>query len=44
MAASNVMAIRDRARCLASEGEIDLWIVDYLQLAQGPSERDDGEH
>ncbi|MBX0330553.1 replicative DNA helicase [Oscillochloris sp. ZM17-4] len=37
----NVMAIRDRARRLSSERRIDLWIVDYLQLAQGPSERDD---
>ncbi len=37
----NVMAIRDRARRLSSERIVDLWIVDYLQLAQGPSERDD---
>jgi len=39
--ALNVMAIRDRARRLASQHPVDLWIVDYLQLAQGQSERDD---
>ena len=39
--ALNVMAIRDRARRLASQQPIDLWIVDYLQLAHGQSERDD---
>lgn len=37
----NVLAIRDRARRLSSEQPVDLWVVDYLQLAQGPSERDD---
>jgi replicative DNA helicase len=37
----NVMAIRDRARRLSSEQPVDLWIVDYLQLAQGASDRDD---
>jgi replicative DNA helicase len=37
----NVMAIRDRARRLASERPVDLWVIDYLQLAQGVSERDD---
>jgi len=39
--ALNVMAMRDRARRLSSEQPVDLWIVDYLQLAQGQSERDD---
>lgn len=37
----NVLAIRDRARRLASAQPIDLWVVDYLQLAQGASARDD---
>lgn len=37
----NVLAIRDRARRLAATGPVDLWVVDYLQLAQGTSERDD---
>jgi replicative DNA helicase len=37
----NVLAIRDRARRLSTERPIDLWIVDYLQLAQGPTERAD---
>lgn len=39
--ALNVMAIRDRARRLAAEHSVDLWIVDYLQLAQGARDRDD---
>jgi replicative DNA helicase len=39
--ALNVMAIRDRARRLAADRPVDLWIVDYLQLAHGQSERDD---
>lgn len=39
--ALNILAIRDRARRLASEAPVDLWIVDYLQLALGPNERDD---
>jgi replicative DNA helicase len=39
--ALNVLAIRDRARRLAAEQPVELWVVDYLQLAQGPSERDD---
>jgi replicative DNA helicase len=39
--ALNVLAIRDRARRLSAERPIELWVVDYLQLAQGPSERDD---
>ena len=39
--ALNIFAIRDRARRLASVQPIDLWIVDYLQLAQSGSERDD---
>lgn len=39
--ALHVLAIRDRARRLASDHPIELWIVDYLQLAQGTSERDD---
>ncbi|MBX0328782.1 replicative DNA helicase [Oscillochloris sp. ZM17-4] len=37
----NVLAIRDRARRLASAHPIELWVVDYLQLAQGASARDD---
>lgn len=37
----NVYAIRDRARRLAADEPVALWIVDYLQLAQGASERDD---
>jgi replicative DNA helicase len=37
----NVMAIRDRARRLASDRPIDLLVVDYLQLAHGTSHRDD---
>lgn len=36
-----VMAVRDRARRLSADGPVDLWIVDYLQLAQSASERDD---
>jgi replicative DNA helicase len=40
-AALNVLAIRDRARRLAAEAPVDLWIVDYLQLAQSVKERDD---
>lgn len=39
--ALNVLAIRDRARRLTAEHPVDLWVVDYLQLARGPSERDD---
>jgi replicative DNA helicase len=39
--ALNVLAIRDRARRLSSVQPIELWIVDYLQLAQSGSERDD---
>lgn len=39
--ALNVLAIRDRARRLGSTHPIELWVVDYLQLAQGPNERDD---
>lgn len=39
--ALNILAIRDRARRLASTTPIDLWIVDYLQLAQSMSDRDD---
>jgi replicative DNA helicase len=39
--ALNVLAIRDRARRLASSCPVDLWIVDYLQLAQSGSDRDD---
>lgn len=37
----NVFAIRDRARRLSSREPVALWIVDYLQLGQGLSERDD---
>lgn len=39
--ALNVLAIRDRARRLASRQPVELWVVDYLQLAQGGSARDD---
>jgi replicative DNA helicase len=39
--ALSVPAIRDRARRLASAQPIELWIVDYLQLVQGTSDRDD---
>jgi replicative DNA helicase len=39
--ALNVLAIRDRARRLTAELPVDLWIVDYLQLAQSMSARDD---
>ncbi len=37
----NVMAIRDRARRLAAEFPVDLWVIDYLQLAQSMSPKDD---
>jgi replicative DNA helicase len=37
----NVLAIRDRARRLRADRPIELWIIDYLQLAQGASDRDD---
>jgi len=40
-AALNVLAIRDRARRLAAEHDVDLWVVDYLQLAQGGDARAD---
>lgn len=36
-----ILAIRDRARRLSVDGPIDLWVVDYLQLAQSANERDD---
>lgn len=39
--ALSVLAIRDRARRLTSVESIDLWVVDYLQLAQSGSDRDD---
>jgi replicative DNA helicase len=39
--ALNVLAIRDRARRLASTCPVNLWIVDYLQLAQSGSDRED---
>ncbi len=39
--ALNVLAIRDRARRLASTCPVDLWIVDYLQLAQSGNDRED---
>jgi replicative DNA helicase len=39
--ALNVLAIRDRARRLAATHPIELWVIDYLQLAQGASPRDD---
>jgi replicative DNA helicase len=40
-AALNVTTIRDRARQLTSEARIDLWVVDYLQLARSDNDRDD---
>ena len=36
-----ILAIRDRARRLSADGPVDLWIVDYLQLAQSANDRDD---
>jgi replicative DNA helicase len=39
--ALNVLAIRDRARRLTADGPVDLWVVDYLQLARSTSDRDD---
>ena len=36
-----VLAIRDRARRLAADAPVDLWVMDYLQLAQSSNERDD---
>lgn len=39
--ALNILALRDRARRLAAERPIGLWIVDYLQLAQSMHAKDD---
>lgn len=36
-----ILTIRDRARRLQADGPIDLWMVDYLQLAQSSNDRDD---
>lgn len=35
------LAIRDRARRLSADEAVDLWIIDYLQLARSENERDD---
>ncbi|PDW01918.1 replicative DNA helicase [Candidatus Viridilinea mediisalina] len=39
--ALNIFAIRDRARRLTNSNPVDLWIVDYLQLAQSEHSGDD---
>jgi replicative DNA helicase len=39
--ALNITTVRDRARQLTAEKPVDLWIVDYLQLARSDNDRDD---
>lgn len=39
--ALNITTLRDRARQLTAEKPVDLWVVDYLQLAKSDSDRDD---